>query len=211
MPYRIFQLCLVVFTVLWISSCKEYEPELIMNRIPEEDRFIYDTGDLLIYSCSDGSLDTVWVRQAEFYTQSSSEKDWFGNTWKQQTDHSKVTLEIADTTWLRLLYYACYEPGDCNACVNIETEIFSEEIPRTMAYFGCGEYGGLIIASYVAAVSELNLNGRIYKNVYSWSHYKSISEGFSMYWSLKYGIIRFEEEAGEHTYSWDLVLAGGES
>ena len=48
------------------------------------------------------------------------------------------------------------------------------------------------------------LNDRIYYNVYFCNYNRSSTEGFRMYWSLKYGIIRFEGESGETLYAWDL-------
>jgi len=50
----------------------------------------------------------------------------------------------------------------------------------------------------------MNLNDRNFTNVYSYVHVMNETEGFRMYWSLKYGIIRFEGEIGETTYNWDL-------
>ena len=169
MPHKRFQIFLVILTILWMGSCQEYVPDVIVKSIPEEDRFFSNTGDYLFYSCSDGSMDTLMVKRVDFYTHSFSEEDWLGILWNYKIDHYKVSLEIADTSWLRILHYACYDPADCNSCVNIETDAFEEEKPTTKAYFSCEEYGGLVFATGAQAVSKLYLNDRFYHNVYSWN------------------------------------------
>jgi hypothetical protein len=203
---------LIMISILWNISCEEYEPDVVVKSIPEQDRFIFDAGNHLFYSCSDGSTDTVRVSDVNFYTHSFSEEDWFGILRKYRIDHGKITREIADTSWLKILHYACYNPGDCNTCVNIETDAFENEWPTTHVYFGCEEFGGLVFATGVASENEIYLSNRRFTNVYSWSQIKSNSdfEGFRMHWSLKYGIIRFEGEIGETLYSWDLIMAEGE-
>jgi len=197
--------CLLIVTGLF-SSCKEQEPELVAKVIPETDRFIFDIGDQILYRSNHGSFDTVLVRDVEFYTHSYSEEDFIGRTWNFRVDHGRICLEIADTSWLRILHYACYFPEDCNQCVNMETDSFLEDIPTTHAYFGCEPFGGLVFATGISAMDELTLNNQVFRKVYATNHYHSDTEGFRMYWSLKFGIIRFEGEIGETFYSWDLVV-----
>jgi hypothetical protein len=211
MQVRLYMTCLAVITVLGCVTCKEYEPDVVVRNIPDEDRFVFNTGDHLTYSCSDGSSDTLRVQDVNFYTHSFSEEDWLGIMRNYRIDHARIALEITDTTWLRILHRACYRPGDCSSCVSIETVAFEDEKPSTTVYFGCEEYGGLVIASGVPAVSEMELNGSIYTNVYSWSRINASSEGFSIYWSLRYGILRFEGEIGETLYFWDLEIPGANS
>jgi len=195
---------LVLSTLLLLASCKETDPEvIIVLSIPEEDRFIFEEGDTVVYNSSDASIDTIWVRGSDFYTEPLKEKDFFGIERSYMIDHLKITLEITDTTWLNILHYACYNPGDCNSCVNIETSIYLEDSPATMIYFGCEPTGGLVIAESTV-VSSMYLNGRVFYNVYFCNYNRSSSEGFRMYWSLKYGIIHFEGGTGETRYTWDL-------
>ena len=196
---------LVLGTSLFLASCKEIEPEVIVLSIPEEDRSIFEIGDTVIYISSDTSVDTIWVRGSDFYTEPYKEKDFFGIERSYRVDHLKITLEITDTTWLNILHFACYNPEDCNSCVNIETAVFLEENPTTMVYFGCDSVGGLVFAES-SVVSSMYLNGSIFYNVYFCNYNRSPSEGFRMYWSLKYGIIRFEGEIGETQYVWDLEM-----
>jgi hypothetical protein len=146
------------------------------------------------------------VNDVDFYTHYYSENDLFGNPWNYRIDHGRISLEIADNSWLRILHYACYQPEDCNECVNMETDGFLEEVPTTHAYTGCASYGGLVFATGVIATDEVALNGTIYHKVYSWNHVNSENNGFRMHWSLKYGIIRFEGKIVEDAYSWDLVI-----
>lgn len=200
-------LCFLPGVVL-LTSCTELEPKLVVKSIPAEDRFIFSTGDQLLYSCSDGTVDTVMVNDEEFFTHSYSEEDYFGRLWNYRVDHARISLEIADASWLTILHYACYNPEDCKPCVNMETDSFLDEIPTTHAYFGCEPFGGLVFATGVTAMGQLTLNGKSFQKVYSWNHYHSDKEGFRMHWSLKYGIIRFEGEIGEIFYSWDLVVPG---
>jgi hypothetical protein len=83
--------------------------------------------------------------------------------------------------------------------------IYQDDKPNTVLYFGCGPSGGIIFAESPAE-AEMNLNDRNFTNVYSYVHGMNETEGFRMYWSLKYGIIRFEGEIGETTYNWDLEI-----
>ena len=207
MPDKLLSLVLVMISVLCFISCKEYEPEVVIKRIPEEDRFIYETGDQIIYSCSDGSVDTLWVKGVDFYTNSFSQEDFFGILRHYKIDYGKITLEFSDSTWLRILHHACVDSSDCGACVNIETDGFVEDVTSTRVFFGCGEYGGLVIAGGLPLEIDIMLNGHSYSNVYAWSSvfYQEMEE-FNMHWSLKYGIIRFEGEIGDTTYCWDLDL-----
>jgi len=192
---------------LILASCKKTEPEVIVLSIPGEDRFIFESGDTVIYNSSDASSDTIWVRESNFYTEPITEKDLFGIERSYRVDHLKITLEITDTTWLNILHYACYNPEDCNSCVNIETSVYLGETPATTVYFGCEPFGGLVIAES-SVVSSMYLNNRVYYNVYFCNYNRSSMEGFRMYWSLKYGIIRFEGGIGEARYSWDLEIPG---
>ena len=190
--------------MLSLGSCKRKEPDVVM-RIPEEDRFIFKEGEPIIYHCSDESADTVWVRFSDFYTETRTETGFLGGEWIVKEDRARITLEITDTTWLTIIHYACPLPEDCNECVNIQTGPYQDDIPPTVLYFGCGTYGGIIFAES-SAEAEMDLNGLSYTNVYSCTHGLNETEGFRMYWSLKYGIIRFEGEIGETTYSWDLEI-----
>jgi hypothetical protein len=207
MPGNFFALGLVTIFVLWIVSCSEFEPDVVIKRIPEEERFIYEKGDPVIYACSDGSVDTLRVKGVNFYTHSFSEEDFFGILRHYRIDYGKITLEFSDSTWLRILYYACFDTLDCNPCVNIEADGFVDDLPSTSVYFGCGEYGGLVFAGGLPLENEIMLNGQSYSNVYSRSivDFQLMGE-FTMHWSLKYGIIQFEGEIGDTTYSWDLDL-----
>ncbi len=190
---------------MFLGSCKEYEPEVVVKSIPEVDRFIFEIGDTLICNCNDASVDTLWVRESDFYTESWTEEDFFGIERSYRIDHCKITLEITDTCWLRILHYACYEPEDCSSCVNIETSGFLEEKPTTMVYFGCEPVGGLVFAES-SVISSMYIDSRVFYNVYFCNYNRTPSEGFRMYWTLKYGIIRFEGEIEDTLYSWDLEI-----
>jgi len=186
-----------------LASCKEKESEVIVLSILEEDRFIFDSGDTVIYNSSDTSADTVWVIGSSFYTAPFLQKDIFGIERSYMVDHLKITLEITDTTWLNILHYACDNPEDCNSCVNIETSVYLDENPTTTVYLGCQPFGGLVLAES-SVINSMYLNDRIFYNVYFCNYNRSSTGGFRMYWSLKYGIIRFEGEIGETRFTWDL-------
>lgn len=197
------RICLLILAMVSLGSC---EPEVEVRRIPEEDRLIFKVGEPLFYHCSDGSVDAVWVRFSDFHTETLTySSDFSGAEWTVMEDRAKITLEITDTTWLWIIHHACSLPKDCNSCVNIQTGVYQEGKPTTDVYFGCGPYGGNIFAQS-SAETEMNLNGHKFTNVYSYNHEASETEGFRMYWSLKYGIIRFEGEIGETTYNWDLEI-----
>ena len=197
----------LILAMLTLGSCEKREPEVVVKHIPEEDRLIFEEGEPLIYHCSDESADTVWVILSNFHTETRTETGFLGGAWTIKEDRAKITLEITDTTWLWIIHYACPSPEDCNACVNIQTGPYQDDKPTTDIYFGCGPSGGIIFAQG-SAKAEMNLNGRSYTNVYSYIHGLNETEGFRMYWSLKYGIIRFEGEIGETTYTWDLEIPG---
>ena len=193
--------------MLALGSCEERVPEVNIRSIPEEDRFIFKEGEPLIYHCSDESADTVWVRLSDFYTETITYTGFLGGKWTSREDRARITLEITDTTWLRIIQYACPLQEDCDKCVNIQTGVYQDDKPSTFLCFGCGTYGGNIFAESPAE-TEVDLNGVTYTNVYSYIHIENETAGFRMYWSLKYGIIRFEGEIGETTYTWDLEIPG---
>jgi hypothetical protein len=198
---------ILLLAMLSLGSCEQKEPEVVVRSIPEEDRFIFEEGEPLIYHCSDESADTVWVLFSDFYTETINESGFLGGEVIVKEDRAKITLKLTDSTWLKIIHYACPLPEDCNSCVNIQTGPYQDEKPTTDVYFGCSPYGGIIFAES-SAEAELNLNGLSFTNVYSYTHGMNETEGFRMYWSLKYGIIRFEGEIGETTYTWDLEIPG---
>ena len=204
-PFK--RIYILLLAMLSLGSCEEREPEVKVRSIPVEDRFTFEEGDLLIYHCSDESADTVWVILSDFHTETITQTGFLGGEVIVKEDRVKITLEITDTTWLKIIHYACPLPEDCNECVNIQTGVYRYDKPTTDVYFGCTPYGGIIFAESPAE-TEMNLNGRSYTNVYSYTHGIDETEGFRMYWSLKYGIIRFEGEIGENTYTWDLEIPG---
>jgi len=198
---------LLIPAMLFLGSC---EPEVEVRRIPEEARFIFKEGEPLIYHCSDESVDTVWVRFYDFYTETITYTGFLGGEWAANEDRAKITLEICDTSWLWIIHYACLLPEYCNSCVNIQTGVYKEEEPSTDVSFGCIPSEEIIFAQS-SAETEMNLNGHMFTKVYSYNHEVSETEGLRMYWSLKYGIIRFEGEIGETSYTWDLEIPESEN
>lgn len=201
----LYKIYLLILAMLPLGSCEQREPEVEVRRIPEEDRLVFEKGEPIIYHCSDESADTVWVRLPDFYTETITHTGFLGGKSTVKEDRARITLEITDTTWLRIIQYACPLPEDCNACVNFQTGVYQDDKPTTMVYFGCSPSGGIIFAESPAE-TEMNLNGRSYHNVYSYIHGINETEGFRLYWSLKYGIIRFEGVIGETNYTWDLEI-----
>ena len=56
---------ITLFSFILILACaKEEKLEEVVYEIPVEDRFVFAEGDTLLYSCSNGSTDTVFVRNS---------------------------------------------------------------------------------------------------------------------------------------------------
>ena len=61
---------ITLFSFILIIACaKEEKLEEVVYEIPVEDRFVFSEGDTLLYSCSNGSTDTVFVRKVDFITE----------------------------------------------------------------------------------------------------------------------------------------------
>ena len=64
----------MLFLFLLVIACSKEDEELVVYEIPVEDRCIFKEGDVLLYSCNNGSTDTVVVIKVNFKTEAGTTK-----------------------------------------------------------------------------------------------------------------------------------------
>jgi len=98
--YRIF---LFLFTLLLIIKCEDSAVLKKHFKIPEEGRCIFIPGDTLMYRCSDGSFDTVLVKEVKFWTEDGLSDDWLGIKTNYSMDKCQITVEHFNDNWNNFL------------------------------------------------------------------------------------------------------------
>lgn len=190
------KICIPLFSFFSIIACKKEIPlEEVVNRIPIEERCVFTEGDILLYSCSDGSTDTAVVLNVEFKTQTGTTTGFFGGaTNTYVTDIQKLEIETFHDKWKygdvdSRCYYFLTSPEYHNVV---------ENFPRCILANGCGGVGEdrLIIGDSFPDFDEKKFNNKTYKKVYFESR-----GSLKVYWNLKYGIIRYEKGLN---YIWNL-------
>lgn len=175
------------FSLLLVIACSKEDEELVVNEIPVEDRCIFTEGDVLLYSCSNGSTDTVVVTKVDFKTESGSSKFWGTDAVLHNylTDTQTMTIEPYNDNW-RSVLDDIYDGTDLlsNRFIirSIPSYTYEEHYPFCEILFdgmSLGECG---------YQNEKTLNGRSYKKVY---HMAPRGDSYEIYWNLKYGIISF--------------------
>lgn len=206
----------IAFVLLLFSTtfCKQFPEENVecykIVTILEEDRCIYKSGDLLLYSCSDGSTDTVYVVETRFYYTGETAIDWFGNEHCTQMDRVRIIIEKNDGEWFKAIMHDSFNLNnmqyfDSVNCINIQTYDYdSNRFPQTSLQIACDEFGGLPFAGGEVTYSETYINHSLYQNVFSYTRDCSDSAKYEILWNLKYGVIRFSEFVSGAWTHWDL-------
>jgi hypothetical protein len=192
---------ILLFSFVLIIACtKEKKLEEVVYRIPVEDRFVFAEGDTLLYSCSNGSTDTVIVREVDLKTETGTYTSWGVAIHNYITETQSLFIETSHDNWK-------YDDID-SRCFRINTlpkydDINVENFPWCDLLNGCEYAGSRVIAENLADYDEKIFNDISYKKVY----YKSrgdMNNGFEIYWNLKYGIISFVGISNGTKLIWQL-------
>ena len=200
-----------LFALIFLSQCKKYDQ---VYEIPDDERFIFDEGDQLAYSCSDGSTDTFLVSEVLYFDETG--EDWVGgwsgsDSYKYSVENCKINLKALKDSWSMYLdlyhdYSPCYEisfPPDPNSH---SVELYS------FIYNGCnGDQRGDVAGGHAFDnLASIVFNNNKYYNVYyyeSWGIFPDEKKGmrYEIYWNMKHGIIRFEGINEVPEIFWDLI------
>ena len=104
----IIKIFLFLIALVFMIECEPWDGVEFKDygelRILEEDRFVFNRDDTLLYRCSDGSFDTVCVKNATFYTSRKTDRSpsaLGGTTVTIYTiDIQKVIIETFNKKWL---------------------------------------------------------------------------------------------------------------
>jgi hypothetical protein len=192
---------ILLFSFVLLTACtKENELDEVVYEIPVEDRFAFAEGDTLLYTCSNQSTDTVFVRGIDFIVETGTYTYLGVDAHKYVTETQSIFIETAIDIWN-------YEDID-SRCFRMNTlpkydDINIENFPWCDLLNGCEYAGSRVLAEQLASYEEIAFEGKNYKKVYYQSG-GNINNGFEIYWNLKYGIIRFEGVSNGTKLVWQL-------
>ena len=201
---------------LIFTQC-EKEGYDVIYEISDEEKFIFDIGDQLKYSCSDGSIDTFFISNVSSYTK----------TWITSTGGDLCMINCGDISYLLECNEIIIKTDNdrWNLYLNIDS-IYTpcykiEFIPTALAFTGiklrshikkgCNEDSMYYVTepipqvmghSTTRIISDTIFNNIGYYNIYSFKGGKN----YRIFWNLKYGIIRFEGKNESSELYWDLVV-----
>lgn len=192
---------ILLFSFILIIACnKEKKLEEVVYEIPVEDRCVFTEGDTLLYSCSNGSTDTVFVKNVDFITETGTYTISGTAMHSYITETQSIFIETSHENWK-------YEDID-SRCFRIITlpkydDLNVENFPWCDVLNGCEYTGSRVIAEKLAEYDEKIFNDKSYKNVYYQSR-GDMNNGFEIYWNLKYGIISFVGISNGTKLIWQL-------
>lgn len=203
---------------LGLSICKrsEYDGVLI---IPNEDRFVFHIGDRLLYKCSTGLTEQVQVYNVTLKTEVEQRPNIWGKVRTYAIDYQDIGLIPIEDTWTQYFkdyfiseviqtnYFQissvsyCQKPGDFFIDYPSEypgARIMIKGDSGRIVALTDDRWGWINCVDY----DEIVINKRNYRNVYFFKD--SAEGGYSLYWSLSYGIIRFVIYTPSDSIYWDL-------
>jgi hypothetical protein len=192
---------ILLFSFILIIACsKEEKLGEVVYEIPIEDRCVFTEGDTLLYSCSNGSTDTVFVKNVDFITETGTYTVSGTDMHNYITETQSMFIETSHDNWK-------YENID-SRCFRINTlpkydDLNVENFPWCDILNGCEYTGSRVIAEKLAEYDEKIFNDKSYKNVYYQSR-GDMNNGFEIYWNLKYGIISFVGISNGTKLIWQL-------
>lgn len=200
---------LLLLSIQWLLACsEEKEKEIVpdIDSIPFNDRFIFNKGDSIYYTSSDGSTDTVFIKDFSFWRKQESYSDMFGGMHSYVRDFQNISFECSNDKWRKVIKDYLSSGDSISHCFMIETEetLYFEGNPVCMIVNGCGHTSGHpYIAGSGVKFYEIVLNNKSYYKVYY--YLSNEPNSYKIYWNLKYGIIRFEGIYNGNNVVWDLV------
>ena len=204
-------ICILLFSFLLVTACSE--EKLVINEIPIEDRCIFSAGDTLLYKCSNGSTDTVFVRKVFYRTESGTHTTLGNHDYDYVTDEQEIIIEASNDTWISILnktYDNDWRSQSFTILKSVEYRDIDNYIPRGDITWGDNNKGFLSIAANWGYEGEWYqfhaikiFNNKSYQNVYSNSRGDK-TNGFEIYWNFKYGIISFTGISNGQELNWFL-------
>lgn len=192
---------ILLFSFVLIITCiNEERLEEIVYIIPVEDRCVFTPGDTLLYNCSNGSIDTVLVKEVDFQTERGT-YTFLGTAMHNYiTETQSMVVETFNDNWN-------YEKIN-SRCFRINTspkydDYNVKNFPYCKLFIGCEYQGSKFIVGSLTDYDEKIFSDKSYKKVYYESR-GDMNNGFEIYWNLKYGIIRFVGVSNGTKLIWQL-------
>ena len=190
------RLFIFLITLCFLNECK-YS---YVNEIPEEDRYVYEEGDILIYKCSDGQNNTFFVKEASLL---------FRPIGSYAQEYQTILIESINDRWYKYLNLSSWiTPTPCYKTYVDSWTGYEGARPNVNVSYGCGDFYESIRVGYGWEVDfeETTFNNKQYYKVYFDTKENSPNKDsvFDIYWNLKYGIIRFVGYSEFDTLYWDL-------
>jgi len=192
---------ILLFLFILITACtKENKLDEVVYDIPIEDRCVFTEGDTLLYSCSNGSTDSVLVKEVDFITETGTYTPWGSDIHNYTTETQSIFIESFSDNWQ-------YEDID-SRCFRMNSlpkydDLNVEKFPWCDLLNGCEYAGSRVIATNLAQYEEKTFDDISYKKVYFQSE-GDMNNGYEIYWNLKYGIIRFVGISNGTELVWQL-------
>lgn len=201
--------CLTLLLCI-LSNCWENNGdstgEADIDEIPIKDRFVYSIGDKLTYKGIDGITNTFLVKDYLFWTESGIVTDMFGGSHPWKRDQQRIIFESSSESWqkaLSIIYASDSFASSCFIIYSINTIYDTTGSPYCWLLNGCNFVSSPIFAESGVKSSAISFNNNSYQKVY-FSSRNSGNNSFTVYWNLKYGIIRFESVIEGKQEIWDL-------
>lgn len=193
--------CILLFSIFLSIACsKEKTLDEVVYAIPMEDRCAYEIGDTLFYSCSDGTMDTAFVKELDFNTETGTYSYWGVDVHTYVTETQTLVIELSNDNWnFGVIDSRCFRINSKPKYDDINVDNF----PWCEILNGCEYAGARVLAENLASIDEKTINTKTYKKLY----YHSVGDGtngFEFYWNLKYGIVSFKGISDGTELTWEL-------
>lgn len=197
--FRKFYLLSLTLILLIACSKEEKLPE-VEYRIPINERFLFLEGDTLLYNSSNGAADTVVVKDYLFETETGTYSSWGVDVHDFTTETQTIIIEALHDKWK-------YERIE-SQCLIIQSQpkysdIYPLNFPFCQVNDGCEIGGSRGLADKLSDYEEIVLNNKTYMKVYH-QFRGDYSNGFEIYWNLKYGLIKLTGFSDGIELTWDL-------
>ena len=207
--------CFMLFLLLF--SCNK-EDCLYKYALPG-DRYVFKTGDSLLYKCSDGKADTFLVGEV-FYNQVVEEypegifSDRMCTYSSQECD---ISLQNLSGCWVTLFDFGFFAPPRPDSSRFFRIHLygdFSGDEKRSCSWVESGSDNNLLSSfadTCLAGVegNSLTTEAKEYSNVFTVERQSDDPDSgneihYKIHWNLSHGIIRFEDLAENPVRRWDL-------
>lgn len=210
---------LLFLLIVALPSCNQEEC-VYSFWLLEDDRYVYEEGDRLLYKSSEGSIDTFLLEGVRYSrTVESYPIGLFSDrmcTYEMQ--ECNINLRNLNGIWETIVSFGIIgSRPDSTRCFRIRVygDFDSEDEARTCSWIesGCNDNVNGEVAS-VCLEGELgpslSTDDRVYYKVFSEDRRMQNEDSgqvihYRIYWNSKHGIIRFEDLSVNPTLYWDLA------